>query len=90
MGTGSFPGVASGQGVTLIPHPLLVLRSENKSSAIPLLYLRAFVACEKGETYLQNIALFRLSSVDGTSRFYVRGRILGINDECPLISTLSE
>jgi len=24
MGTGSFPGVKSGQGVTLIPHPLLV------------------------------------------------------------------
>ena len=25
MGTGSFPGVKSGQGVTLTPHPLLVL-----------------------------------------------------------------
>ena len=24
MGTGSFPGVKSGRGVTLIPHPLLV------------------------------------------------------------------
>jgi len=24
MGTGSFPGVKSGQGVTLTPHPLLV------------------------------------------------------------------
>jgi len=24
MGTGSFPGVKSGQGVTLIPYPLLV------------------------------------------------------------------
>ena len=24
MGTGSFPGLKSGQGVTLIPHPLLV------------------------------------------------------------------
>ena len=25
MGTGSFPGVRSGRGVTLTPHPLLVL-----------------------------------------------------------------
>jgi hypothetical protein len=25
MGTGSFPGVKSGQGVSLAPHPLLVL-----------------------------------------------------------------
>jgi len=24
MGTGSFPGVKSGRGVTLAPHPLLV------------------------------------------------------------------
>ena len=27
MGTGSFPGVKSGRGVTLTPHPLLVLWS---------------------------------------------------------------
>jgi hypothetical protein len=51
MGTGSFPEVESGRGVTLTTHPLLVLRSENRV-AIPLLSLRAFVACEKGETYL--------------------------------------
>jgi hypothetical protein len=30
MGTGSFPGVASGRVVTLAPHPLLVPRSENR------------------------------------------------------------
>jgi hypothetical protein len=30
MGTGSFPGVESGQGVTLTPHPHLVLRSTNR------------------------------------------------------------
>jgi hypothetical protein len=30
MGTGSFPGVESGRGVTLTPHPLLVLRSKNR------------------------------------------------------------
>jgi hypothetical protein len=30
VGTGSFPGVDSGRGVTLTPHPLLVSRSENR------------------------------------------------------------
>ena len=40
MGTGSFPGVKSGQGVTLTPHPLLVPWSW-KGRAIPLLPLWA-------------------------------------------------
>ena len=40
MGTGSFPGVKSGRGVTLTPHPLLALWSW-KSRAIPLLPLWA-------------------------------------------------
>jgi len=30
MGTVSFPGVESGRGVTLTPHPLLVPRSKNR------------------------------------------------------------
>jgi hypothetical protein len=30
MGTGSFPGVASGWGVTLTPRPFLVPRSKNR------------------------------------------------------------
>jgi hypothetical protein len=30
MGAGSFPGVESGRGVTLTPHPLLVPRSKNR------------------------------------------------------------
>jgi hypothetical protein len=51
MGTGSFPGVESGRVVTLTPHPLIVPRSKKQSRAIPLLSLRAFVACKKGETY---------------------------------------
>ena len=38
MGTRSFPGVKSGSGVILTPHPLLVPRSI-KSRAIPLLRL---------------------------------------------------
>jgi hypothetical protein len=37
-GTGSFPGVKSGRGVTLLPHPVLVPWSR-KSRAIPLLSL---------------------------------------------------
>ena len=40
MGTGSFPGIKSGRGVTLTPHPLLVPWSR-KSRAIPLLSLWA-------------------------------------------------
>jgi hypothetical protein len=52
MGTGSFSGIGSGQGVMLTPHPLLVPWSKKRSRAIPLLSLRAFVACKKGETYL--------------------------------------
>jgi hypothetical protein len=30
MGTWPFPGVESGQGMMLTPHPLLVLRSKNR------------------------------------------------------------
>jgi hypothetical protein len=51
MCTGSFPGVESGQDVTLTPHPLLVPRFEKQSRALPLLSLKAFVACKKGEAY---------------------------------------
>ena len=52
MGTGSFPGVRCCRGVTLTPHPLLVLRSKY-SRAIPLLSLRAFVAYERAKpTYI--------------------------------------
>jgi hypothetical protein len=52
MGTGSFPKVESGLVVTLTPHPVLVVRSTKQSGAIPLLHLRAFVACKTGETHL--------------------------------------
>ena len=40
VGTGSFPGVKSGRGVTLTPHPILVPWSR-RSRAIPLLPLWA-------------------------------------------------
>jgi hypothetical protein len=46
MGTGSFQGVESGRGVTLTTHLLLVSRCKTRV-AIPLLSLRAFVACKK-------------------------------------------
>jgi hypothetical protein len=47
MGTGSLPGIESGRGVTLNPSSAEVYK---QSRAIPLLSLRAFVACKKGET----------------------------------------
>ena len=45
MGTGSFPGVESGRGVSSI-------EVQKQSTAIPLLSPRAFVASKKCETYL--------------------------------------
>jgi hypothetical protein len=57
MGTGSFPGVNSGRGVTLTPHLLLVPWSW-KSRAIPLPILwavrsvQSLSACTKGDLYL--------------------------------------
>jgi hypothetical protein len=56
MGTRSFPGVKSSQGVMLTPHPLLVPWS-GKSRAIPLLPLWAVRPVEpqclyKGAPYL--------------------------------------
>jgi hypothetical protein len=44
MGTGSFPGVKRGRGMTLTPHPLLVLWSR-KGRAIPLLPPVGRMAC---------------------------------------------
>jgi hypothetical protein len=55
MGTGSFPGVESGRGVTLTPHPFYC-RGLKQSSAIHLLSRRAFVACKRDETN-QNLKL---------------------------------
>jgi hypothetical protein len=60
MCTGSFPGVESGRGVTLIPHPLLVPRSKNR---VELLSLRAFVVYEKGGTYYLFLATFPFTAL---------------------------
>jgi hypothetical protein len=51
MGTGSFPGVESGRGVTLT---LLVPRFENR---VQLYHYSPFVTCKKGETYLPTYLL---------------------------------
>ena len=57
MGTESFPGVKSGRGVTMTPHPLLVPWSK-KGRAIPLLPTMGRTACTepqclyKGALYL--------------------------------------
>jgi hypothetical protein len=51
MGTGSFPGVRFGRGVTLTPHPLLVPRSkieQSYNSTLP----KGLCGLWKGETYL--------------------------------------
>jgi hypothetical protein len=50
MGTGFFPVVESGRGMTLTPHPFQC-RGLKQIKAIRLLSLRVFVACKKGETY---------------------------------------
>ena len=56
VGTGSFMGVKSGRGVTLTPHPLLVLWSW-KSRGIPLLPLwavrpvQSLSVCTRGALY---------------------------------------
>jgi hypothetical protein len=50
MGTGSFPEVESGRGVTVTPHPLLVPWSKNRVELYLSLSLRAFMASKKGET----------------------------------------
>ena len=70
MGTRSFPGVKSGQGVTLTPHPLPVPRSR-KGRAIPLLPLwvvrpvQSLSAC----TMVHFIFTFLRWVVSDTSKF---------------------
>ena len=49
MGTRVFPEGRGGRGVGLTPHPYLVPKALEKSTAIPLLTLRACLAYKKGE-----------------------------------------
>jgi hypothetical protein len=62
MGTGTFPGVESGRGVTLTPHPHLVLRSKNRVEL-----LSAFLACKRRETYLKETELMISLHLEGSS-----------------------
>ena len=68
IGTGSFPGVKSGRGVTLAPHPLLVPWSR-KSRAIPLLPLwavrsvQSLSACTRAHFTFTFTYMFRPSHV---------------------------
>jgi hypothetical protein len=62
MGTGSFPGVESGWGVKLTPHPLLVSRYKNRVELYVYSPLRAFVAYKNGENYLHYPVLLRFPS----------------------------
>jgi hypothetical protein len=55
MGTGSFPEVESGRGVTLTPS---IAEVQKRSRDILPLSLRAFVACVKGEI-LKNSSILR-------------------------------
>jgi hypothetical protein len=54
--------------VTLIPHPVLVPRSKKQSRSIPLLSLRAFVACKKGETYVKSRRIRLAEHVEGMGK----------------------
>jgi len=62
MGTGSFPGLKSGRGMTLTPHPLLVLLSW-KGRAIPLLPLGRAASIEPQCLYKGDLYLFYYVSV---------------------------
>jgi hypothetical protein len=48
IGTGFFPGVECGRGVTMTPHSLRVPRSKNRVALYLFISRRAFVACKKG------------------------------------------
>jgi hypothetical protein len=88
MGTGSFPGIKSGRGVTLTPHPLLVPCSW-KSRAILLLSLwairpvQSLNACTRGALYLLifrpdcrcGIRIFFLSTYHTSAVFTVIPRL---------------
>jgi len=74
IGTWSFPGVNSGRGVTLTPHPLLVPWSR-KSRTVPLLPLWASPA-EPQCLYKGALHLLLNKSVLQHRRFY----LLVIND----------
>jgi hypothetical protein len=78
MDTGSFPGVNSGRGVTLTPHPLLVPWS-SKGRANPLLTLwvvypvQSFSACTRVTFIFFTFTIFRTAerTTLGTRQMWV-------------------
>ena len=86
MGTGSFPGVKSGRGVTLTPHPLLVPWSR-KSRAIPLFPLwavrpvQSLSACTRVHF---TFTFFTVEENNSTSPFQKENELFHVmsEDEC--------
>ena len=82
MGTGSFPVVKSGRGVTLTTHPLLVPWSR-KSRSIPLLPLwpvwqvQSVSACTR-----VHFTLFYVIMYQGKQRLFRRQNYLSRNSKC--------
>jgi hypothetical protein len=76
MGTESFPGVKSGRGVTLTPHPLLVPWSW-KSRAIPLLPLwgarpvQSLSACTRVTFTLYSSETFEPATLNQTAQHHI-------------------
>ena len=75
MGTGSFPGVEAAGAWGWPPHPHLVPKVLEKSTALPLLTLRVYVDYEKGE----NLPYLRMS--DGRQNTVNRSRIVSFSRE---------
>jgi hypothetical protein len=78
IGTETFLGVENGRGVTLTPQPLLVPRSNKQSRVIPLLFLRAFLACKmvKPEiTSNKDINIVENNKILKAIMFYVIGAV---------------
>jgi hypothetical protein len=79
MGTGSFPGVKSGRGVTLTPHHLLVTWSR-KGRAIPLLLLwavrpvQSLSACTSVHFTFYDVSFSRLNFTEPTSVWWQQHR----------------
>jgi hypothetical protein len=74
--------------MTLTPHPLLVPRSKKQSKAIPVLLLRVFVVCKKGETHLivqvAYVLVLLMDSFELRNRFSTISAIKIINENFAL------
>jgi hypothetical protein len=78
MGTGSFPGIKSGWGVTLTPHPLLVPWSRNgKALPLPPLWaiwpVQSLSACTRVHFTLLCVFMGQDSSVGTVTHYGLDG-----------------